>query len=178
MKKTLPITLKTEAKPCNNYVLVNKKRVFENDNLETETLMPVEDQQSIQDKVAQETPKRLKLLNKDFNIIDIVSSEYFNETDKKEASTIASQKEQNTTSTANKITCNGVEMIREKVDAKSQEEKFVYDIYFTKSKDLHLDMLYSNNYEIKSSNYYDNIELIDEKNLVEGDEECKLFVSF
>ena len=66
-------------------------------------------------------------------------------------------------------------MIREKVDAKSQEEKFVYDIYFTKSKDLHLDMLYSNNYEIKSSNYYDNIELVDEKNLVEGDEECRLF---
>ena len=64
-------------------------------------------------------------------------------------------------------------MIREKVI--KQEEQFVYDIYFTKNTDLHLDLLYSNSYEIKSSNNYDNIELVDEKCLKDDEEEGYFF---
>jgi hypothetical protein len=172
----IPLHPKKELKPINNYVLVNKKRMHDE---ETKIETPVVKRDET-DELQEATSKKLKSFD-DFNIIDIISSEYFSETSKKEKDTVKSnQIEQSSTAVAatapqpSKITCNGVEMIREKVDRKSHGEQFVYDIYFTKSKDLlPLDFLYSNNYEIKSSNYYDNIELVDERNLGEDEEECR-----
>jgi hypothetical protein len=126
-----------------NYVLVDKKRAFNASDTKYHEISQ---------------SKKLKALD-EFNIIDIISSEYTQTTPPLEK----------TMASPSKISCNGIEMIREKVASSSSvsmikdEEQFVYDIYFTKNLDLHLNLLYSNNYEIKSSSY-DDVELVDEKN--------------
>jgi hypothetical protein len=126
-----------------NYVLVDKKRAFNASDTKYHEISQ---------------SKKLKALD-EFNIIDIISSEYTQTTPTLEK----------TMASPSKISCNGIEMIREKVASSSSvsmikdEEQFVYDIYFTKNLDLHLNLLYSNNYEIKSSSY-DDVELVDEKN--------------
>ena len=72
----------------------------------------------------------------------------------------------------NKINCNGVELIREKVNQQEvtskDEDKYVYDIYYVKNSEIDLNLLYSNKYEIKSG-FIENDELVDELN---DEEEC------
>ena len=158
-------------------MLVNK-RVHEDESA-TQT-MP--DQTTLEEKVSALNSKKQKAFEmENVNIIDIISSDYFNGTpvtaeDVTGATLVAPSTKSpssQTPSPSNKITCNGVEMIREKVVPSPHAEKYVYDIYFTKNADLHLDLLYSNNYEIKSSNNYDHVELVDENGLGRNDEECK-----
>ena len=162
-----PSQPKKEIKPF-NYVLVNKKRDFESTCDEELNKKSIDAQAELQE--IQTLNKKMKSLA-EFNIIDLVSSEYFTENDSSKRET--KSKTQENVPSPSKITCNGVEMIREKVI--KQEEQFVYDIYFTKNTDLHLDLLYSNSYEIKSSNNYDNIELVDEKCLKDDEEEGYFF---
>jgi hypothetical protein len=59
-----------------------------------------------------------------------------------------------------RLTCNDVELIREKITEKPNELGYVYDIYYANTNDIYLDLLYSNNYEIKSYNDYENLELV------------------
>jgi len=73
----------------------------------------------------------------------------------------------------NKINCNGVELIREKVNQQvtsKDEDKYVYDIYYVKNSEIDLNLFYSNNYEIKSG-FIENEELVDEVN---DEEECSI----
>ena len=58
------------------------------------------------------------------------------------------------------MTCNDVELIREKIAENQNELGYVYDIYYANTNDIYLDLLYSNNYEIKSYNDYENVELV------------------
>ena len=78
----------------------------------------------------------------------------------------------------NKINCNGVELIREKVNQQEvtskDEDKYVYDIYYVKNSEIDLNLLYSNKYEIKSG-FIENDELVDELN---DEEECSYIFIF
>ncbi len=78
----------------------------------------------------------------------------------------------------NKINCNGVELIREKVNQQkvtlNDEEKYVYDIYYVKNSEIDLNLFYSNNYEIKSG-FIENDDLVDDLN---DEEECNFLSSF
>lgn len=142
----------------NRYVLLNKKR-------------GIESQSSI---VAQRRTAKANSNLDNVNIIDVISSEYIaNEPSDAVTSTPAVTKNE-------RLTCNGVEMIREKCDINSTPAKktrdtavnqiefdsktneYVYDIYYTKNMDIHLDLLYPNNFEIKSASLDDRIELLDD----------------
>lgn len=128
-----------------SYVVVDKKRGLENDEL-------------MEVQVAEN--KRSRAANGDLenvNIIDVmISSEYFAQEDDKnviDTTTPSENKE--------KITINGVEMIREK---KKESENYIYDLYYVKSDNLagHLDLLYPNSYEIRAYSYYKDAELIND----------------
>lgn len=110
------------------------------------------------------------------NIIDVISSEYF----KDELSHANKQEEakEKPKATPEKISCNGVEMIREKLATvesckspskrpNATEADYVYDFYYAKSNDpnIYFDLLYPNaNFEIKSYSLYGESELMDERN--------------
>lgn len=121
----------------------------------------------------------------DVNIIDVISTDYLVDEDESKDGDAEKKKKKNVgeEKTVEKITCNGVELIREKVTAsgnspnaktssgfggKKDANDYVYDLYYTKTNDIHLDLLYPNNYEIKSY-MHESSELIDENN--DDDEE-------
>ncbi len=135
----------------NRYVLLNKKKGIEASN-----------------KLATKDEKKNNF--NDVNVIDVISSDY-----------IANEITNNEPATVNKserLTCNGVEMIREKcstnnrnnskevangqIEFDSKTNEYVYDIYYTKNMDIHLELLYPNNFEIKSATLADNIEFLDD----------------
>jgi hypothetical protein len=130
--------------------MISKKRGLESSTSD----MPSSNSTTFDNK----KPKVSNLSN--FNIIDVISSEYFNdeETNKvNEKETTAAYKSK----PAEKITCNGKELIREKTEIATKPE-YIYDLYYTKSEDIHLDLLYPNNYEIKSFNNYRDVDLVDD----------------
>ncbi len=124
----------------------------------------------------------------------IVIDETDEEKKENEASTVAGQKDDPTSrkltrSSSNnvnilnvvplkvdKINCNGVEMIREKVASQPKEvlsnDKYVYDIYYVKNSEMtDLNNMFNwSNYEIKSfTGHFENDDLVDDLN--EADEE-------
>lgn len=105
------------------------------------------------------------------NIIDVISSDYFNEEDTKKTQDKPEDK------AANRIACNGVEMVREKVATESEkiDDGYVYDIYYApkSNESIHLDLLYPSNVEIRGCSLYTESELIDERN--SSDEKEGLF---
>jgi len=130
------------------------------------------------DTTSKETNKhQVKKNFNDVNIIDVISSDYITNDD---SSSTSSSLNNNTKS--ERLTCNGIEMIREKcssstnsqssskevaingsqIEFDSKTNEYVYDIYYTKNMDIHLELLYPNNFEIKSATLADNIEFLDE----------------
>ncbi len=102
-------------------------------------------------------PKVANLAN--VNIIDVISSEYFNSEASARLEKISSKEnEHQSVAETEKITCNGVELVREKTG----KPEFIYDLYYTKSDEIHLDLLYPNNFEIKSMNNFQNVDLVDD----------------
>ena len=83
----------------------------------------------------------------DINVIDVIPSTYLMSDDDESVSA------SNKSPEVNQITCNDVVMIREKVNNKEEKKpvnnEYVYDIYYVKNSNIHLDLLYANNYEIK-----------------------------
>lgn len=105
-------------------MLLNKKRGVE--NLNEQTIETITNKEQSLDKT------ELAINNYgEMNIIDVVSSEY---DDKKDTNN-------------EKITCNGIELIKEKV---TSPVKYVYDLYYAKNNEIHLDLLYPNNFTINS----------------------------
>ncbi|CAF1001861.1 unnamed protein product [Brachionus calyciflorus] len=138
--KNVPLKLadnKNEQKQL-NFTIKNKKRGL---SIDHETDEQTEDEDSKKIKVCSES--------KNINIIDVVLTEKSPE-----------KKNKNDDDKKETITCNGVNLIREKCEP--QETGYVYDIYYTKNSDIHLDLLYPNNYEIRSYNVYQDIDLIDD----------------
>lgn len=124
-KETQIRETKKETK-AHRYVLLNKKRGVE--NLNEQTIETITNKEKSLDKT------ELAINNYgEMNIIDVVSSEY-DDNYKKEADN-------------EKITCNGIELIKEKVP---QPVKYVYDLYYAKNNEIHLDLLYPNNFTINS----------------------------
>jgi hypothetical protein len=114
-------------------------------------------------------PKVANLAN--FNIIDVISSEYFeNETNARDEI----EKKSSNSKENEKITCNGVELVREKT-ATSAKPEYIYDLYYTKSDEIHLDMLYPNNFEIKSFKNFQDVDLVDDNFEDEYDGLIELF---
>ena len=146
-----------------NYVMVGKKRGLESlksvENLSTNADGDNAKESNV-DK-ARSTPStdlsdnkksRISSLS-NVNIIDVISCENFRE---------------------EKIACNEVEMIREKTKPLGAESslavksQYIYDIYYTKNEDIHLDLLYPNNFQIKSYNNYQDVDLVEDTNPVDG----------
>ncbi len=157
----------------NRYIMLNKKRGIESQS-------PI--------VVQRRTDKANSNLD-NVNIIDVISSEYIaDESNGAVTSTPAATKNE-------RLTCNGVEMIREKcstnntptkktketvvnqIEFDSKTNEYVYDIYYTKNMDIHLDLLYPNNFEIKSASLDDRIELLDD-NYVDDPEGNLKFIFF
>lgn len=133
--------------------------------------------------------------NEDVNIIDVISSDYLDDLDKekeKEDEIETSKKVRSGLSDhlrfvrnqllfSNKdddeISCNGVPLIKEKSNKNASE--YIYDIYYAKndSNSTYLDLLDSNNYNIKSyygdeNDYLINDEADDEfRNAYQDDED-------
>lgn len=131
-----------------NYIVVNKKRRISHEH-------NLEESESVETK----QDKRLKNLD-DVNIIDVLPTSILNEEEiflnsmqQNKSSKPAKQSEE-------RLTCNDVELIREKIAENQNELGYVYDIYYANTNDIYLDLLYSNNYEIKSYNDYENVELV------------------
>lgn len=151
----------------NRYVLLNKKRGIEN-------TAPTNDST---ESVTQ--PKLVHLKN--INIIDVISSEYVNQDETHQAASTSTTTTTSATSQTKteRVTCNGVEMIREKSSPSSKKQieydtktnEYVYDIYYARNMDIHLDLLYPNNFEIKSGVYDEKIELLDENGEDEAGED-------
>ena len=155
----------------NRYVLLNKKRGIQNDT-----------------PMSSIKTKSFNTDLNDFNIIDVISSDYVNT----ETESDLFDSPSTTTSKTERLTCNGIEMIREKcvtstaikqpklketnaqIEFDSKTNEYVYDIYYTKNMDIHLDLLYPSNFEIKSATNDDKIELLDEN----GDEAEGLYLFF
>lgn len=120
-----------------------------------------------QDQIMADNKKAKVSSDENVNIINVFLEENLSENDSK----IESANEKTDT-----ITCNGINLIREKCNAPNNS--YVYDIYYTKNPEIHLDLLYPNNYEIRSYNIYQDIDLIDDnlqneirENLFEEDED-------
>jgi len=131
-----------------NYIVVNKKR-----RLSHET------SQEVSESVQEQHDKRSKNLD-DVNIIDVLPASILNEDER-----LLDHRQENKSPKLSKqneerLTCNDVELIREKITEKTNELGYVYDIYYANTNDIYLDLLYSNNYEIKSYNDYENLELV------------------
>jgi hypothetical protein len=114
----------------------------------------------------------LKIIQNDYKIYDIISYP-------------VNDSKQNDT-----ITCNGVEMKREKVenindtqeevvekriDIESESDEYIYDIYYTKQNDIHLDLLYPNNFEIKSGSLYDQLQFLADYDANKDDDDEKMY---
>lgn len=114
------------------YILLNKKRGI--DNLDTNTIEKISNKEATLDRTE-------LAINKygDMNILDVVSSEIHDE-EEEEIGGSKSMKRSN-----EKIVCNGVELLKEKVI-----NEYVYDIYYAKNQDIHLDLLYPSNFTINS----------------------------
>lgn len=113
-----------------------------------------------QDQISADNKKAKVSCDENINIIDVLLDENSSADDTK----IESLNEQ-----INTITCNGVNLIREKCT--TENNSYVYDIYYTKNPEIHLDLLYPNNYEIRSYNIYQDIDLIDDSLKKEVDRE-------
>lgn len=129
------------------YVLLNKKRGV--DELDTNTIGRITSKEVSLDKTEQ-------AINDygDMNILDV----------ELDIGTDADLNAENRSS--ERISCNGVELIREKNMEIKKQSDYVYDIYYAKNLDIHLDLLYPNNFTIAS---YDALEFDD--NIVEEPEE-------
>src|SRR5690606_16007273 len=146
----------TTATSNTSYIMVNKKRGFT-------SLLSVDNLASVEQTAQLNDEKKSKFDDlSNVNIIDVVSSEYFDSSKDKEEE--KNEKETNGKEEKSKITCNGVEMIREKVAAvdATKNSKYVYDIYYTKNENIHLDLLYPNNFEIKAFSNYKDVDLVDD----------------
>ena len=162
-----PATPNPESKTF-NYVLLNKKRGL--DTTDETNSQEINGEPEAKKKSSKDSGKKLKTLNFDeVNIIDVISKEYFDESEASDVSKNLDKNKKATNDSPSRITCNGVELIREKVTPK-KESQYVYDIYYTKNTDIHLDLLYTNNYEIKSCNNNDHQELVDD---CDSDEEIR-----
>ncbi|RNA33692.1 putative RNA polymerase II nuclear localization SLC7A6OS [Brachionus plicatilis] len=115
-----------------NFTIQNKKRSLTDD----------------QEQPSEDNKKAKVNTDENINIIDVVLNENF------------SPDKQKNENQHEKITCNGIDLIREKCEVPNNA--YVYDIYYTKNSDVHLDLLYPNNYEIRSYNIYQDIDLIDD----------------
>lgn len=145
-----------------NYVVLSKKRGLNSENgRESENGSNVEnEQQRLKSRRAEDATDTLE----NVNIIDVISSEYFKEDEGGEG-TSASKK--TPSRTPEKISCNGVEMTREKATTSPgrADSSYVYDIYYARFNPTvhsHLDLLYPSNIEVKSYGLYGESELIDE----------------
>lgn len=130
---------KKEVK-SHRYVLLNKKRGVE--ALDNETIENITNKDLSLDKT------EIAINNYgDMNILDVVSSDVHDE-----------ENLNKNTKQSERFTCNGVELIQEKVNKKQNE--YVYDIYYAKNLDIHLDLLYPDNFTINSFDleFDDNIQ--------------------
>jgi hypothetical protein len=173
-----------------NYVLISKKRgLSESINEEKSHLQDeskANHQSAQQEEFKDDSSKKQRILSSsnssnltNVNIIDVISSEYFAEeatnylkdsnsnqnvnSNSNNKQVVKSNNE--TSSKENRLTCNGVEMIREKTTSptsKTTTSEYIYDIYYTKNPEIHLDLLYANNYEIKSYNFMHDVDLVDD----------------
>ena len=178
VKETTSNKVTKEPLKPSNYVMISKKRGLESDDFDSNENNKKESSSTSSDESDNSlktdgTSKKLKqstTINNlsNVNIIDVISSEYFKEENKENEKEDLSKQTSGRQNNSEKIACNGVEMIREKIvdplatSAKSSE--YIYDIYYTKSDDIHLDLLYANNFEIKSHNIYKDVELVDDTN--------------
>jgi len=175
LNKTIETKKETKS---NRYVMLNKKR-------------GIETQQS--PLLAEQTHSAKNKSNlENVNIIDVISSEYVVVTDEPSTTTNDTVTSTPAIPKTERLTCNGVEMIREKcqlnstptkkstgketvvmntlIEFDSKTNEYVYDIYYTKNLDIHLDLLYPNNFEIKSASLDDRIELLDDNYLDDPEE--------
>lgn len=139
-----------------DYVLVTKKRGIDTEDVENqENNKPCD---SIDSTIAN-NDKKIKKLDS-VHIIDVVSSQYAEESSKN-----ANTLNQNLDKEKNVEQLNGEVIIEEKDESKKTDTTkpdYVYDIYYTKNNDIHLDIINLNNLEIKSYNYYEEAELVDD----------------
>lgn len=166
------------------YVLTNKKRGYENsismsmDQSKDDSVpsgpadATIEEADAVAASKAAETRKKSRknsILLDNFNIIDVVASDYFCQDDQEpepESQKPAAEGEQ--------ITCNNVVLIREKVTTTAKKDvpkgpvldaasnEYVYDIYYTKNSNINLDLLYANNYEITPMVNKNQLIILDE----------------
>lgn len=117
---------KTNVK-SHRYVLLDKKRGVE--NLDNKTIENITKKEMSIDKT------ELAINNYgDMNILEIEEEQEVCDSSKNKAE-------------SDRITCNGVELEREKLDLSNG---YVYDIYYAKNQEIHLDLLYPNNFTINS----------------------------
>ena len=157
------------------YVLLSKKRGVE--NLDDTTMTKLTSTESTNTKFSKNKTELAIHNYGNMNIIDVISSDYI------ETAAPSVDETNKRGKKADAITCNGVELIREKVspinksrrnvELDLKQNEYVYDIYYAKNVDIHLDLLYPNNFEIKSFNQ--NLEfddnLLDEPDDVYEDDE-------
>lgn len=139
-----------------DYVLVTKKRGIDTEDVENqENNKPCD----LIDSTIANNDKKIKKMDS-VHIIDVVSSQYAEESSKN-----ANTLNQNLDKEKNVEQLNGEVIIEEKDESKKTDTTkpdYVYDIYYTKNNDIHLDIINLNNLEIKSYNYYEEAELVDD----------------
>lgn len=153
-----------------DFVMVSKKRGLNQSESNSTNLNEIPTKPAVEKRFK----PRIRTNNNNLdniNIIDVISSDYFNEEDTKKTQDKPEDK------AANRIACNGVEMVREKVATESEkiDDGYVYDIYYApkSNESIHLDLLYPSNVEIRGCSLYTESELIDERN--SSDEKEGLF---
>ena len=153
-----------------DFVMVSKKRGLNQSESNSTNLSEIPSKPAVEKRFK----PRIRTNNSNLdniNIIDVISSDYFNEEDTKKT-------EDKPEKAANRIACNGVEMVREKVATESEkiDDGYVYDIYYApkSNESIHLDLLYPSNVEIRGCSLYTESELIDERN--SSDEKEGLFL--
>lgn len=136
-----------------NYIVLSKKRGF--DDNEFKKSESLENKQNIQ-------------LFDNINIIDVISSDYFdNEKSVNEISKDFNEEKKKESTKKTHLICNGVEMVREKCKIKANKSAYVYDIYYSQTNSAYLDFLQQENIEIKSHGLFEESELMDNHELAE-----------
>lgn len=154
-KQNLLKETKKEIK-AQRYVLLKKKRGI--DNLDNSTIESITNR-----KISIENTELAINNYGDMNILDVVPSE-IQEEDDVEAKKIINNPD--------RIMCNGVELLKEKISPAKQKNEYVYDIYYAKNQDIHLDLLYPSNFTINAFDLQldENVKE-DEEEFYEDDED-------
>ena len=179
-----------KATKSHRYVLINRKRDFSQLTEDGLSKSGSQEESRSINTLEQESRNSGAGSTKDqMNIIDVISAEYAGDEDEQvDSRKDTDDRRYDTPAKKEKITCNGIEMLREKIspggdahkhavnskttvssEKKSAQSEYVYDIYYLKSNEIYLDLLYANNFEIKAFNEVESADLLNDKDSDENE---------